>query len=301
MDEQIERFLRYIYSRNTQSDKTVESYGHDLQQLKDFLISESIDSFESVDRSVFLVFLERLRFDANGKERKNSSISRKLSTYRSFYHYLNEYMGVQANPMVGLPSFSAKRKIPEFLFEEEIREFLGGFDENNWLEVRDQALFSLMYACGLRVSEVVNLTWEQISLDSRIVRVLGKGNKERIVPFYASLARQLAVYKESVWGIYSKCDRVFINKYGNPITSRAIQQNMQKHANAIGMRMQVHPHMLRHSFATHLLDHGADIRFVQELLGHASIATTQIYTHVSMKKLQEDYYKAHPFARLENI
>jgi site-specific recombinase XerD len=133
------------------------------------------------------------------------------------------------------------------------------------------------------------------------VRVLGKGNKERIVPFYASLARQLAVYKESVWAIYSKCDRVFINKYGNPITSRAIQQNMQKHANAIGLRMQVHPHMLRHSFATHLLDHGADIRFVQELLGHASIATTQIYTHVSMKKLQEDYYKAHPFARLENI
>ena len=183
------------------------------------------------------------------------------------------------------------------LLNDEIQEFLNSYNDEKDDEYRDRILFTIMYACGLRVSECVNLEWKQIDLNNRIVHIRGKGDKDRIVPFYQGFEKELLDYKNSFWSKYAVDDHVFVNLRGKQLTSRGIQYLMDKHAKAIGMHMKLHPHMLRHSFATHLLDNGADIRVVQELLGHSSLSTTQIYTHVTTAQLVKAYKKAHPFEK----
>lgn len=297
MNELIERFLQYIYHQHSQSEKTVEVYRRDLIQFKDFLESQDIHDFEQVDRLLFMDFLSRCRILPNGHQAKNSTICRKLSEYRSFYRYLNEYIGIQNNPLVSIHSPESHRKIPEFLFLSEIKEFLNTYDTADPAQLRDKTMFTVLYACGLRVSELVNLTWNDVHLQDRFLRIRGKGGKERLVPFYKGLIQELQLYRLQYWEKKARhTDAVFVSLRGNKMTTRAIQLLMQKHADAIGMSLNLHPHMFRHSFATHLLDNGADIRIVQELLGHSSLSTTQIYTHVSSKKLQSAYEKAHPLA-----
>lgn len=298
MDEYIERFLNYIYRKNSQSEKTIEAYRRDLYQFKDYLQSQSIDSFEQVDRLLMLNYVVSIRILKDGTQAKDSTIARKLSSIRSFFRYLNEYVGMNVSPLQTLPSMNKKKNIPEFLFVSEIKEFLNTYDVQDLTQLRDKTMFTLLYACGLRVSELTQLTWKNISLNQRYIRVIGKGNKERIVPFFKGFEKQLKQYKEKYWQKISKCDSVFISNHGNTLTSRGVQYLMQKHADDIGMNMKIHPHMFRHSFATHLLDNGADIRVVQELLGHSSLSTTQIYTHVSMNRLKEAYSQAHPLEQI---
>ncbi len=297
MKEYVERFLNYIYQKNSQSKDTYDSYKRDLVQLMDYLTSQGITSFQDADRLVFLNFISTIQLE---KQAKPSTIARKLSTYRSFYRYLNEYIGLDVNPLESISVPNKKRKIPDFLFINEIEYFLDSYQTEDPVGLRDQTMFTLLYACGLRVSELCSLQWNQIDLNSRIVRVLGKGKKERLVPFFSGFEKQLKNYKLRYWEKYAESDFVFVNQRGKGFTSRGIQYLMQKHANEIGMHMKLHPHMFRHSFATHLLDHGADIRLVQELLGHESLSTTQIYTHVSMQKIQDEYQKAHPLAKKES-
>lgn len=297
MKEYVERFLNYIYQKNSQSKDTYDSYKRDLVQLMDYLTSQGITSFQDADRLVFLNFISTIQLE---KQAKPSTIARKLSTYRSFYRYLNEYIGLDVNPLESISVPNKKRKIPDFLFINEIEYFLDSYQTEDPVGLRDQTMFTLLYACGLRVSELCALQWNQIDLNSRIVRVLGKGKKERLVPFFSGFEKQLKNYKLRYWEKYAESDFVFVNQRGKGFTSRGIQYLMQKHANEIGMHMKLHPHMFRHSFATHLLDHGADIRLVQELLGHESLSTTQIYTHVSMQKIQDEYQKAHPLAKKES-
>lgn len=297
MDELIERFLQYVYHQHSQSEKTMDAYRRDLNQLRDFLQAQGIDDFEKVDRLTFLDFLKKCRQLKDGSLAKNSTIARKLSTYRSFYRYLNEYIGIQNNPMISIHAPKNNRKIPDFLFVSEIRTFLDSYDLSKPASIRDRMIFTLMYACGLRLSETVNLCWEDVHLQERFLLIKGKGSKERLVPFYAALIQELQEYRLRYWEKYARStDAVFVSLRGNPMTPRSIQYLMQKHADEIGMHMNVHPHMLRHSFATHLLDNGADIRIVQELLGHSSLSTTQIYTHLSSGKLLKEYQKAHPLA-----
>lgn len=291
MDELIDRFLKYVYRKNTQSENTIESYRKDLIQFKEYLLSQSVESFEDCDRLTFMNYLATLN------TMKTSTIVRKMSVYRSFYTYLAEYMGIDANPLLGIQSPKRKRQIPDFLFLEEIQNFLNSYDDAKEDEYRDRILFTIMYACGLRVGECVNLEWKQIDLTNRIVHIRGKGDKDRIVPFYAGFEKELVQYKNTFCAKYVKDDSVFVNLRGNRLTSRGVQYLMDKHAQKIGMHMKLHPHMLRHSFATHLLDNGADIRVVQELLGHSSLSTTQIYTHVTTAQLVKTYKKAHPFAK----
>ena len=299
MDELIERFLQYVYRKNSQSEKTRESYQRDLKQFKDFLDQEGISSFEEVDRITMLNYVAHIRVLEDGNLAKNSTISRKISSIRSFYKYLNEYIGIDNNPLESIKAPKNKRKIPEFLFVDEVKEFLNTYDINDQAQLRDKTMFTMLYACGLRVSELTKMEWKDISLEDRIVRITGKGDKERIVPFFKGFEKQLAQYAENYWNHVAKDDHVFVSLRGNQLTSRGVQFLMQKHADEIGMSMNVHPHMFRHSFATHLLDNGADIRVVQELLGHSSLSTTQIYTHVSTNKLKEAYMHAHPLANHE--
>lgn len=299
MQELIDRFLKYIYNKNSQSMQTVDAYRRDLIQLKEYLSSQCLD-FETVDRLGFLNFIAEIRQNDENKIAKNSTISRKLSTYRSFYRYLNKYIGITNNPLESIHSPKNNRNIPDFLFTNEIKYFLETYDISIPEQLRDRTMFLMLYVCGLRVSELVALTWEQIDLSERIICVTGKGNKERLVPFVNGYEKELINYKEVYWTHVAKPKEthVFLNKKrGNPISARGVQYLMQKHADDIQMGIKVHPHMLRHSFATHLLDNGADIRVVQELLGHASLSTTQIYTHVSSKKIKQEYMKAHPLAK----
>lgn len=297
MHELIDRFLQYVYHRNSQSKKTVETYATDLHQFLTFLQEQGIDDFEQVDRIVMLNFLSSIRQKEDGSLAKNSTIVRKISTIRSFYRYLNEYIGISSNPIVGIQSPKNTRKIPSFLFTSEVSHFLNTYDQNDPLELRDKTLFTLIYACGLRLSEAVGLNWTDVDLSSRVLHIIGKGNKERIVPFFNDMIPLLKLYKSNYWDmISSQEEAVFISQKGKRITGRNVQLRMQKHADDIGLYMNVHPHMLRHSFATHLIDNGADVRLVQELLGHSSLSTTQIYTHVSVKKLMNEYEKSHPLA-----
>lgn len=292
MDQQIQQFLEYIYRSQSQSKNTTDAYRRDLIQLANAMDKRGIQDFADLDRITMLGILSDIK--QNGKTPlKNSSMSRKLCTYRSFYRYLMEHDLCSRSPFDSIRSYKSERKIPDFFFEEELSEFLDGFDESIPAQKRDRLLFSLMYACGLRVSEAAKLCWGDISFSERIIRIFGKGSKERIVPFPLWLQDELEDYGKNK----KASDPVFVSRLGKAMTPRAIQQNMQKHADAIGLRMTVHPHMLRHSFATHLLDHGADIRVVQELLGHSSLSTTQIYTHISTGRLKKAYDEAFPMAR----
>lgn len=291
MNELVERFLQYIYRKNSQSQRTVEAYRRDLYQFVDYLDSQSITSFEDVDRLTFLNYIMTL------SDLKSSSVARKISACRSFYNYLNEYIGIVNDPLNGVQSPKGTKRVPDFLFKEEIQTFLTSYDDQKEDEYRDRILFTLMYACGLRVSEICNLEWKDVDLDGRILHIRGKGDKDRIVPFFKGFDRELKKYKSTFWAKHAIFDYVFVNLRGKQLTSRGVQYLLDKHANKIGMHMKLHPHMFRHSFATHLLDNGADIRVVQELLGHSSISTTQVYTHVTFKQMQREYGKAHPLAQ----
>lgn len=218
------------------------------------------------------------------------------------FRYLNEFVGIQGNPFLYIKGPKPAKRIPEFLFYDEMELFLSGFDCEKKDGLRNRAMFELMYACGLRVSELVALQLQDIDFYDQVLHITGKGDKQRIVPFYDLakdlVQRYLKEVRES-WLQQEHHPFVFVNQRGAPLTSRGVQYLMQKHAEAMGLGMRIHPHMFRHSFATHLLDNGADLRVVQELLGHASLSTTQIYVHVSQERLKRSYEAAHPRAKKE--
>ena len=260
---------------------------------------KGINILQDVDRIVVMNYIAALRSKAGiEKEMKNSTIARKLSSLRSFYRYLNEYVGLKQNPFLYFKSPKQGRRIPEFLFYDEMDTFLSSFDLDTADGLRDRAMFELMYACGLRVSEVANLTLHDIDFHDRILNIRGKGDKQRIVPFYELAGALVERYIHEVRSLWVKeeHDIVFVNQRGKGMTTRGIQYRMEQAAKNCNLHIHIHPHMFRHSFATHLLDNGADLRVVQELLGHASLSTTQVYVHVSQERLKNAYVHAHPRA-----
>lgn len=301
MNELKERFLTYIDQLNTGSIHTKDAYARDIDDFICFLTKEGFTEFEEVDRVVVMNYIAdlRQRMGARGQI-KNTTIARKLSSLRSFFRYLNEYVGIQGNPFLYIKGPKTSRRIPEFLFYDEMELFLNGFDLHDPVDLRNRAMFELMYACGLRVSEVVTLTVEDIDFNDQVLHITGKGDKQRIVPFYDLAGELLGQYLQEVrasWIGMAKHSIVFVNQRGKGLTTRGVQYLMQKHADRLAMSIHIHPHMFRHSFATHLLDNGADLRIVQELLGHSSLSTTQIYVHVSQERLKHVYEEAHPRAK----
>lgn len=292
MNEWIEKFLTYNSHMNTDSEHTKDAYYRDLMKFQQFLEREGI-RYDEVDRSVILNYISYLRMDC---DLKNSSVLRHVSTIRSFYRYLAEYHGFSNNPFALIKLGKKEKKIPEFLFYDEMDALLNSISLDNDEDIRNRAMFEIMYACGLRVSEVCSLKAGDIDLNEQILRVVGKGSKERIVPFYDEAKKYLELYLTKVRKKW--CDEketiCFLSLRGKPLTSRGVQYILDKVVMKSGLNMKVHPHMFRHSFATHLLDNGADLRVVQELLGHASLSTTQIYVHVSREHLKKTYEKAFP-------
>lgn len=300
MNELLERFLMYITQMNSGSTHTYDAYNRDVMEFINFLNEEGIDGFEQVDRNVVMNFISwlRKRSGVNGTL-KNSTIARKLSSLRSLYRYLNEYVGILNNPFIYFKTPKQSKRIPEFLFYDEMEMFLDTFDLESDDGLRNRALFECMYACGMRVSEVVDLKLSDIDFHDQIVRITGKGDKMRIVPFYELAGELLCKYIENVRNKWIKEEThayVFVNQRGKKLTTRGVQYLMEKAAHTCDLHVHIHPHMFRHSFATHLLDNGADLRIVQELLGHSSLSTTQIYVHVSADRLKNVYVNAHPRA-----
>ncbi|MCK5577145.1 MAG: tyrosine recombinase, partial [Dehalococcoidales bacterium] len=229
-----------------------------------------------------------------------ASISRKLSAIRSFYRYLVREGILDNNPLEQVTSPKQDRRLPSFLTVEETVKLLKAPDLTTPGGQRDRALMELVYAAGLRVSELVGLNLEQVNLETREIRVWGKGSRERVVLIGEPAAAALVNYLGSGRGQLlagKKAAAVFLNHSGERITGRTVQKMLGTYAGLAGIKKRVYPHLLRHTFATHMLDGGADLRVVQELLGHANLATTQIYTHVTQSQAKKVYLAAHPMAR----
>jgi integrase/recombinase XerC len=260
-----------------------------------FLSLRNISNLGEVNKTVLRDYLGYLA----GCNIATTSISRKLSAVRSFYRYLSREKIIDNNPVDGMSSPRLEKRLPEFLTIEEVNSLLASPDAKSPAGMRDRAIIELIYAAGLRVSEIAGLDIEDVDLASRTIRVLGKGNKERIAvigePARAALLSYLENGRQKLKG-NNRCSRLFINYQGQPLTSRWMQMLVSKYAAACGLQKKVHPHTLRHTFATHLLDGGADLRVVQELLGHSNLSTTQIYTHITKAQAKKIYLSSHPMA-----
>jgi len=308
MQEVFNRYINYLEVERNASPYTVRNYTNDLlgnysrgteKGFFQFLRLKKIGSLNEVDKYVLRDYLSYLMEQGLVK----ASIARKLSAIRSFYRYLLREEIISASPVATTSSPKLDRRLPSFLTTEEITRLLESPDLTSPQGQRDHALLELLYASGIRVSELVKLNLEQVNLDTREIRVWGKGSKERMVLMGQPAARALTAYlNEGRPKLLAKKrnSAVFLNRYGGRLTERSVQSIVQEYADKVGIGKRVYPHMLRHTFATHLLDGGADLRVVQELLGHASLSSTQIYTHVSKSRVKKVYLSAHPMAQEED-
>ncbi|MCL0104366.1 tyrosine recombinase XerC [Dehalococcoidia bacterium] len=289
----LDKYIRYLQVERNLSSFTVRNYTTDILSFLDFLKGEGVRSLADVDHSLVRRYLSRLL--DNGIVR--ASISRKMSALHSLFHYLNREGLIETEPLSKISRPKRERRLPTFLTPEEMRTLLSSPNISTPQGLRDLAILELLYATGLRVSEIALLDTGSVDLESRQIRVWGKGSKERMVLIGKPAARALAQYmsygRTKMLG-RRKTNALFINRYGERIAERRIQYLIKKYAEQAGISGRVFPHILRHTFATHMLDGGADLRVVQELLGHANLASTQIYTHVTHSQMRTRYLEAHP-------
>ena len=290
------KYQNYLEVEKNVSPYTVRNYTTDLVDFFDFLRKQAVASLKDTDRNVLRDYLS----DLMGRGFVKGSIARKLSAVRSFYRYLLREEMVQVNPVKDTTSPRLDRRLPEFLTSEEMVRLIETPDLSTPLGQRDRALLELLYAAGLRVSELVRLDLDHVNLDTREIRVWGKGSKERLTLIGDPAAQALTTYlNDGRLNLLARksTNALFVNRYGTRLTERSVQELLDKYARMVGIGKKIHPHMLRHTFATHMLNGGADLRVVQELLGHASLSSTQIYTHVSKSQARKVYLSAHPLAK----
>jgi integrase/recombinase XerD len=286
-DYYIEKFLSFLLYERGYSKNTLSSYRVDLMELSSFL-AERDSSLIKASKEYIAQFINTL----SERGFTNNTIIRKLASIRTFFKYLLGEGIIKEDLVSFLDTPKKERKIPRVLFEDQIRKLLEQPLLQEERYARERSILELLYSCGLRVSEIVNLTINDINLDEGFVRVKGKGNKERIVPLGSKAISAIREYLKQRGHIKEK--RLFLNNRNKGLTRQSIWLIVKQFASNVGL--DISPHTLRHSFATHLLDNGADLRVVQELLGHSSISTTQIYTHVSNRRLKEEFEMAHPRA-----
>src|SRR5690554_525830 len=292
-EQLLEQFLKTSKLGSRKSKNTIMAYQRDINQFFEYLDNNKIESINNLDENIVMEYVSLLK----SKHRlQSSSIARKLASLRSFFLYALKKDEITNNPMSAIKTPSQKKSLPAFLMVDEIMQLFEGFDLSKDLEYRNYVIVQLLYACGLRVSECALVKCDDINFNQRYVRVLGKGNKERIVPFYPSMGDDLLHYINKIRSqlITTEHDYLFVSVKGKPISARAIQMIVEKAGVKANLKQALHPHMLRHSFATHLLDNGADLKIVQELLGHENLSTTQIYTHVSIDKIKGTYKQKFP-------
>jgi len=299
MQAAIDGFLRYLRIERNASPLTLKSYGEDLSVLVEYL--RSTEGGLPVPSDVSIGQLRAYVANLHERGYARSTVARRLASLRSFFEYCRREKLADSNPARALRTPRQGRRLPHFLTTDQVAALLEAPAADQPAGLRDRAILETLYSAGLRVSELVALDIGDWDRDSNILRVRGKGRKERIAPVGRFAARALSDWVEvraaaTDLGPQDR-DAVFLNRFGRRLTARSVGRLLEKHIAAAGLDQLTSPHTLRHSFASHMLDGGADLRSVQELLGHKSLTTTQIYTHISTRRLRETYERAHPHAQ----
>jgi len=300
LKEHINSYISFLKNEKNYSNNTIISYKNDLLQLLNYLKEYKIikrDSIKYIDRSIlrkYIVYLKKCDYSVR-------SICRKISTIRSFFKFLSREGMVDINPTINLITPKIVKKLPSFLYLKEINKLIETPSGHTILGIRDRAILELLYGTGMRVGELVNLSIRDIDLYEKTVRVFGKGSKERILPLGNPSIRAVQEYLTSrdIFRKNISLDKIdqnalFLNRFGGRLSARSIRRLLIKYMKMADLNKKISPHVLRHSFATHLLGGGADLRSVQELLGHESLSTTQIYTHITKERLKAIYNKSYP-------
>ncbi len=290
-EEYYTKYLDYLQFERKLSKNTILSYQDNLNRFEEFIKGKSIKKIQRKDIEDYLKFNDTMA---------EKSRAHYLTVIRNFYQFLVGEELIDQNPCETIKMPKITKTLPHYLTEEEIHKLLA-FPLNTPFDYRNKAMLELLYATGIRVSELVNLKLNNINLEEDIIRVLGKGSKERLSPMSDIAEKYLRIYIEEYRNTLLKnknSDYVFINNFGNPISRQGFFKNLKQIAKEQGITKEISPHTLRHSYATHLLSNGADLRIIQELLGHSDIATTEIYTHLINEKIKSDYEK-HPHAKKE--
>lgn len=302
MEDLIQQYADHLRSERSVSPHTLRNYLSDLAQFQAFLIEReiSLGAGKTADARKIDIHVLRAYLAFLSKSRKKSSIGRKLAALKGFFRYLTAKRRIDKDPSLLIQTPKQEKPLPAFLSVDDVFRLLGGIKIKNALHVRDRAILEFLYSTGVRVSEVVGVNWSDIDFQLGIVRVVGKGSKERIVAIGDVALETLRDYGAEArkkWNLVCKgANAVFLNHRGGRITTRSVARLLEKHLREVGIPTRVSPHGLRHTFATHLLNSGADLRVIQELLGHASLSTTQRYTHLNLDQLTAVYDKAHPRA-----
>ncbi|MGF1759017.1 tyrosine recombinase XerC [Photobacterium sagamiensis] len=293
LEKPLQRFYEYLRSERELSLHTQKNYKRQLTTIAEQLVELGVSDWQTVDAG----WVRQLASKGMRDGLKASSLSMRLSSLRSFFDYLVRQKVLKANPAKGVAAPRKARPLPKNLDVDEMAQLLN-VNEDDPLSIRDRAMMELMYGAGLRLAELVNLDVRNISLSKGDIRVIGKGDKERIVPF-AGLAREWVANWLKVRGSLAAADEpgLFVSKRGNRISTRNVQKRMAEWGQKQAVSSHINPHKLRHSFATHMLESSGDLRAVQELLGHANLSTTQIYTHLDFQHLAKVYDEAHPRAK----
>ncbi|MBG9979834.1 site-specific tyrosine recombinase XerD [Facklamia sp. DSM 111018] len=298
LDEIVEGFERYLLIDQGKSTNTVASYRLDIRKFLKFIHEKKIVDIQEVDYHFIQAYLADLKKQAYA----SSSTSRMLSTLRQFFLFLLKEGLIEQNPMQLIQGPKQEKNLPHSLTMEQVDQILNAPDLTSLIGIRDRAILEVMYATGLRVSELTQLKIADLHLDLGFIQTIGKGNKERIIPLGDEAVFWIKEYLQDVRPVFAakktaiQTPILFLTERGKFFTRQGIWKNLKKYVQVAGLNQSVSPHMLRHSFATHLLENGADLRMVQELLGHSDISTTQIYTHISKHRLQEVYRKNFPRA-----
>ena len=290
MQRHIDKFMNYLKVEKNASDHTIVNYSVDLEMFKNFLGDKEI---ETVDHLSLRRFLAELRTRNYAKR----TTARKLASLRSLFRFLFREGYIKKNPITAISTPKLDKKLPVFLDTVKIDRLLSAPSDKDLAGLRDRAMLETLYSSGLRVSELVGMDIGDVDFISGVIKVTGKGHKERIVPIGEPALAAITKYSDKKPEGKVRDDKaVFLNSRGTRITDRSIRRILDAHIKKCSISEKISPHSLRHSFATHLLDRGADLRSVQELLGHMNLSTTQIYTHVTMDRLKSVYDKAHPRA-----
>jgi tyrosine recombinase xerC len=303
----IDKFLYYEEVVIGKSYNTIKSYKKDIMQFIDYLNEyEEIKDFEEVETMTFRSFIAYL----NSGDKENSknniqksvskrSINRKISALRTFFKYLQEKKIVKTNKVAYITMPKFEKELPNVLNKEDINKLRDAVNTEKITGIRDRLIIELLYSSGIRASELIDLNEYMVNIEEREIRVIGKGNKERITFFSENTKKWLEKYieeKKRKYSNYTK-DTIFTNSRGEKLTTRSLRRLIADYAKKAGLQKEVTPHVFRHTFATELLNNGVDIRYLQELLGHSSISTTQVYTHVSKAFLKDVYMNTHPLAK----
>ena len=291
----INRFKRFLQIEKGLSPNSIYSYTYDLKKFSDFLSSTNKNILSATQEDI----QQFLNFEKNKKKNSTRTMARSLAAIRQFYNFVSDKIEDIDNPTTKIESPHVEKTLPDFLTIQEVNLLFSSVSESDVYELRDKAIFELLYSCGLRITEAIEIMYNNVDYENSLVRVIGKGNKERLAPIGDEAKRLLKKYlQESRQEICGKreCEYLFISKKGSKLNRKSVWRLLKNYVARTKIKKNITPHTLRHSFATHLIENGADLRAVQELLGHMDISTTQIYTHLAKKKLQEIHKKHHPKA-----